>query len=147
MIEGGAIYKNMPSAFYNNMKAFEMIEDHQNEHGFVYDIVIKYRADILPDDVMDILDVEAGYLYIPEGRDWVMDSRYGALNDLIAYGDTEVMKVYSSLYRYLEEYLVNEHVIFHPESLLYYHLQKNNMLDRIKRFPFHFCLNENRLVQ
>lgn len=143
--DGNSPY-NMTSAFYNNMKAFEMIEEYQNQHGFVYDVVVKYRADVVSNEDLNLLNMDMGSLYIPEGRDYTVHSKYKGMNDQIAYGDPEMMKIYSSLYRNMEEYLIKDNVIFHPESLLYHHLKKNDIIDRIKRFPFDYSLNKKRSV-
>ena len=39
------------SMFYHNFKAMEMILEHIKNTNVVYDIVVKFRADILSDDI------------------------------------------------------------------------------------------------
>jgi len=129
--------------FFNNMKAFEMIELYQREQGFVYDLVIRFRSDIVSANPMPIVpDIVAGMLYIPENFDYNITGR-GAINDQIAYGDVAAMKVYSSVYSCMGNYL-KEGVPFHPETLLYHHLKVNGLSDKIYRFPFRYSLNSNR---
>jgi HAD superfamily hydrolase (TIGR01509 family) len=132
---------NMSSMFFNNMKAFEMIEAYQRERGFVYDVVIKFRADVVSSDLMWIdPDLAPGTLYIPEGCDY--DSTgMGAINDQLAYGDVQAMRVYSSVYAPMGEYL--EHgVPFHPETLLHLHLKVHGA--NVRRFPFDYHLHNDR---
>jgi len=44
------------------------------------------------------------------------------MNDQIAFGNVETMKIYCNVYGSIYKYVVEEHAYFHPESLLRYHL-------------------------
>ena len=135
---------NIASSFYNNMKALEQVELYQREHGFVYDIVIKYRSDIVSDALMEVVSFDKNTLYVPKGFDYV-ETPVGAINDQIAYGDFNTMKMYSNVYEHMDEYL-KKGISYHPETLLYYHLKMNDYQDKIQRFPFNYRLNPRRKI-
>lgn len=134
----------MSSHFYNNKKAFELIEKYQEEHDIKYDIIIKFRADIISDEIFPIIqDIKPDYIYIPKEWDWDWRGMHG-INDHIAYGSSEVMKIYSNLFPYIKEYCSEHSRGYHPESLLLYHLQRNEM--KIERFNYTYTHNKNRYV-
>lgn len=121
---------NMSSMFYNNMMAFEMVDAYQREHGFAYDVIIKFRVEIVSSDFMWIdPGLAPNTLYVPEGHD------YGGINDQIAYGDAQAMRVYSGVYASMGEYL-EQGVPFHPETLLHHHLTVRGA--SVRRFPFDY---------
>lgn len=51
-----------------------------------------------------------------------------AKNDLFCISSFDNYKIYASLYDNLKQYKNLENVPFHPESLLGYHLQNNNII-------------------
>lgn len=134
----------LSSSLYNNTKAIELIEKYQEAHSFVYDIVVKFRADIIARDVLplpppDNLDKDT--VYIPEGHDWHFYHQLG-INDHIAYGSFRAMKTYSTVFEKVETYCKEHGRGYHPESLLLYHLHQENI--KIVRFPFEYTHNTNR---
>lgn len=139
-----AWYK-ISSSFYNNKKAFELIENCQEENK--YDIIVKYRADIVPHQDLVFPDsIEPNTVYIPNGEDHTYHSddpyyHFEGINDWLAYGDFESMKIYSNVYDKVDEYCSNGRP-YHPESLRLYHLEMNHL--KIERFPFHFWVHPDR---
>lgn len=115
------------SMFFNNYKAFKLLEEYQRENNIIYDYIIKYRSDLCSDDNL-ILESSKETLYIPFGNDW------GGLNDQVAYGDYTVMKKYCYLYENLDNLVFNMNIIYHPETLLKHHTENIN----IKRFNYEY---------
>lgn len=116
---------NTLSMFYKIKQCYSLIKDEK------YDIVIRNRIDIKFDNFLT-LDKNL-YLNVPAGGD-----HRGGLLDLFAYGSQQIMQKYCSLYDYLSEYIINNRVIFHPESLLRYHC--NNLNLPLNRFKYNICL-------
>lgn len=131
----------LSSSLYHNKKAMELIENHQVKNNFVYDIVLKYRADIISQDIIRLLgEISIGTVYIPDCYGWDFYDQPG-INDHIAYGSFDVMKVYSDVFSNVEDYCRNGRG-YHPESLLLHHLRTKNI--KIERFPFEYTHNTNR---
>jgi len=89
-------YQFMYSAFYQQCKTFELMEKYEKKHGIKYDCVVVYRADIETRESLNINELKANTIYIPEGDSW------GGVSALFAYGKRDVMKIYSTLFRSLE---------------------------------------------
>ena len=129
--------KNTVSRFYNDYKCFKLIEQYQYENNFKYDIILKFRADIVSTNEFNFIEnIEKNTIYIPNEYD------HCGLNDQIAYGNFDTMKIYCDIYNQIEN-LCKEGVDFHPESLVLNQILKNNI--RIIRFNYYYHLNNNRL--
>lgn len=129
--------ENIYSQFYNNKKCIELIENYSNKYNVKFDCIMKYRADILTDDAIEFqFPLCENTIYIPKNYDF-----YG-INDQIAYGSYNTMKIYSSIVNnillYCEE--IGKH--YHPETLTLYNLQHHNI--NIIRFPFEYSLHPSR---
>lgn len=123
--------------YYHNLNAFNLIETYMNTHNIVYDIIIKYRADItVTNDTIKIDKCMDNTIYIPEGSDWD-----GGINDQIAYGNFNSMKKYSNLVNNIKQLCTNG-IAFHPETLLRAHLLDQKLT--VRRFPFKYVLNSCR---
>jgi hypothetical protein len=73
-------------------------------------------------------------IYIPTHYDYLK-----GINDRFAFGDSKKMDIYSSLYKRFEYYGKVEEVLFHPETMLKHHLDKNDIF--IKRTDLrHFTI-------
>jgi hypothetical protein len=127
---------NTCSMFYNIDKVMGLIEEYQKNNNFTYDIVVYARADILTEQTLTFQRNATGTVFIPFGYD------YGGVNDQFAYGDFESMKYYAQCYQMINTYCYINNIIFHPESILRYHLETGNMT--IKRFPWNYTLNNKR---
>lgn len=114
-----------------------------------YDIVIKLRADIVFFEELLLPEViEKNTIYIPEGNDYPYHSydpfyHVEGINDHLAYGTFETMKVYSNVYKNIDNYCSNGRP-YHPESLLLHHLQSNGL--KIKRFRISYILFHDRFL-
>ena len=101
---------------YGIDRANVLKSDYEVANGFKYDFVIRTRFDLeylQPLELKNFNDIT-----IPIGWD-----HRGGYNDTFAYGSSEAMDYYSSLFNNLETYL-NEGALLHPESILKYHLDK-----------------------
>ncbi len=124
---------NMYSMYYNNYKCFELIKKYMNNNNFVYDIIIKYRIDILCNNFLDLSYFNENSLFIPENNDW------NGLNDQVAYGSYNIMEKYCNLYLFYEKY-INEKVLIHPETFLKHHISVSNLNLNLKRFNWKYSL-------
>jgi len=121
--------QNMMSMYYHSMKAFEMMGD---EH---FDVVIRFRPDIISDSLPPLNELEPGCVYIPLKGDW------GGLNDRTAYGDKDVMRTYCDIYKHIDDALRSDPTYrLHPETLLAYHMRGIP----VKRVEYDTALDENR---
>jgi hypothetical protein len=79
--------------YFHNLKAFEMMQSYEIKNNISFDIVIKYRIDVLPNQVSEQLfdnvplqNLLQDSVYIPCEFDWL------GLNDQIAIGSRTVMQ-------------------------------------------------------
>ena len=94
--------KNMCSMFYNNKKAFEFIEAYSNANCKVYDLVVKFRPDIMNENFPRFfLPDENNIVYTPDNHIF----GWPGINDMIAFGSYDSMKIYSILYDHIDEYI------------------------------------------
>lgn len=134
------------SMFYNNQKAFELIEQYALVHYKPYDLVVKLRSDIQPigstciplSKMIDLLHRTSVDL---SDTIWIPNSEhFGGCNDQIAIGSFQAMKIYSHLFDEIEEYATKTK--FHPERLLKVHLETHRM--NVVCFTFHYQLDPLR---
>jgi hypothetical protein len=132
------------SSFYTLMKAFCQLNYYKNENKINYDLIIKYRSDIVCNKIPDLNK----YLYLKkEDKKIITPSnyRYGEeyiANDQIGIGNYNSMSIYCNVYPYIDIYEYNN-ISFHPETLLAFHLYKNNI--EIDFFDYNdYYLNLNR---
>lgn len=129
--------ENCSSMFYHNKIAFDLVK----KSGKVYDIVLKYRADIkLGDDTTFTFkectpQIENCTVYIPKGND------FGGVNDQIAYGTQESMELYCKTFDNIIKICGDGHR-FHPETLLFRNLERERVT--IARFAFNWSLVHER---
>ncbi len=128
---------NIYSHFYNNNECIKLIEKYQNDNNIVFDCIIKYRADIISEFVLDIPRLlDDNTVYIPNDYDWT------GLNDQIAYGNAYVMKIYSSLFERIFTYCNCFNIPYHPETLTLYNINVNNI--KVQRFYYPYILDPSR---
>lgn len=128
-------YDNTYSMFYHNNRATQLIEKYENETGHVFDVIVKYRGDIITNDIMEIHKPDDNTVYIPKDKD------FGGINDQIAYGSKETMKKYASCIDKINQYCKSG-VVYHPEILLLRHLKSNELI--IKRYDYDYRLCNSR---
>jgi hypothetical protein len=126
--------ENIYSMLYHNYKAFLMIQQHQKGVGYDFDIIMKYRDDIIPrtNKIIDILPKmkNENKLFIP------VPYQYYGINDQIAIGNSIIMEKYTSAFKMLKGYTEeNSELIFNPEIILKYHTHKVGIeIEKIKFF-------------
>lgn len=128
--------EKMHSHFYNNKKCIELIHTYEKENNINFDIIIKYRADIVSNDIFPILHVNKNIIYIPHEND------HTGINDQLVYGDRDVMYIHSTLYDRIIHYCKNHNTPYHPESLTLKNIIDNNI--NIQRFDFRYSLDLRR---
>ena len=109
---------NTYSMYYHNYKCMTLIEKYSKQHNITFNLVIKLRSDLQSKSPFLIEDtINEKSIYIPNGNDW------GGINDQIAYGDFESMKIYSNCVHYIP-HMCETGTRFHPETLLNTYLLK-----------------------
>jgi SAM-dependent methyltransferase len=92
------------------------------ERKVKYDCVVRVRPDLM---ILSSLNIKSSSdmskIYIPQGYD------YNGMNDQLAYGSSELMDKYSSVYSHIHG-LLNQGESLNPEKLLKRHLENNNVL-------------------
>lgn len=137
--------RTLMSSYYTLMKAFTQLNYYKNENKINYDLILKYRSDIVYNKLPDLNN----YLYLKyENNKIITPSNYihgnhiYIINDQIAIGNYNSMLIYCNIYPNIDIYLLNK-IEYHPETLLAYHLYKNNI--KIEYFNYNdYYLNPNR---
>lgn len=126
-------YSHRMMCMYLNRKyVFEVFEKYIEETQETYDIVISTRLDVFYDSpiYLDSFQFDTSTtVYIPEQYD------YGGINDQLAIGKFDGMKIYMNVYDNIE-YLLKLGVTVHPETILLHHL--NIYQIQIQRFPLKY---------
>lgn len=123
-------YHRVYSMFYHNKRAFELLEKYKTKYNIEFSVIIKFRGDLKSNSVISLNNIlDNSSVYIPNGFD------YGGINDQIAFGNFEAMKVYCNCVDEIINYCKNR-IKFHPETLLKHHLDKNNI--KINRFNYSY---------
>lgn len=118
--------QNTWAMFYHRARVFDLVPSDT-------ECVVSFRADIVEETPLPLDPVEPGVLYVPEGED------HNGLNDQIAYGSYETMRVYSELFDAIPTLVLQDGVEFHPETLLAAHVQRQGL--RVHRFPYRWSLH------
>lgn len=114
---------NVTSIFYmwyGIMKVNELKIKYENDNLFKYDLVVRSRFDTELLNSVTLKDLPNS-IFLPIGAD-----HRGGYNDLFAYGKSDNMNYYTSLYNNLLQYITDGELI-HPERLLKQHL--DNKID------------------
>ena len=129
---------NVYSMFYHQNKAFGMIENYMKTTSTVFDCILYYRADMNPKERLNLVLPEKNSIYIPNDRG------YGGLNDRMAYGDYESMKIYCNLISSFKN-LCNDQTWqpINAEKMLEKHLLSNSNIQIID-IKYNTDLHESR---
>jgi len=133
--EGDSV-DTMYSMVKNIDSAFKLIGLYQEKHNLNFDCIVFYRADIDSHETMTITMPQENVIYIPEGAD------HHGINYQVAYGNYDTMKKYSEVVNNLQKLCGEQHITYHPESLLKYHLENEGL--NVVRFPFNYSLHPKR---
>lgn len=120
------------SQYYNMYNSNELKKQYEKENNFTYDIVMRLRMDYyfwrkISDEELKIKDNE---IYIPDI--W----NFGGVSSGFAFGKSDVMDKYSSLFHHMKRYNLEEKHPLHPETIKKYHLIKQGII--IKHIQNHF---------
>jgi len=128
------------SQYFHKYKCFKLLKSYQLKHSVNFDCVLFFRADIDSSEEFKIRRPEPNTIYIPEGKDY-----YG-LNDQIAYGDFEAMRLYSDGVVFLSKVCLQLGILKFPysinENLMKRHIE--NTKCRVERFPYNYELHHLR---
>ena len=99
--------------------------NYEKKNDIKFDFVMRTRPDLfflkrLPKIILISLKLNLINYYMPYFP-WRVN-KY-ALADFFAFGKPEKMQYYSSVYENIHKY-INEGILFHPETLLGYHIKK-----------------------
>lgn len=131
------------SMFYTTMKAFYQLKWFSKNNNIKYDLIIKYRSDIIENNKLpDLSNIEDNILYMPLCQRYVEVNFLEPVNDQVAIGTYDIMKKYCMVYPNIDIYLKNNDMLYHPETILSYHLKYNNII--IKPLNFHYILGPRR---
>jgi hypothetical protein len=130
---------NICSMYYHNKRCFDLIEKFCVKYNHKFDVVIRFRSDININSDLDLHEIEKNTVYVPNCRWKETDT---SIDDCIAFGDFDTMKKYSNVYDNILYYCLHENASIHPETIIKYHLVKNNI--QIKHTPFKYNLSQTR---
>jgi hypothetical protein len=104
---------NCMAMWYKTWRVNELKNEYQFTMNTKYDLVIKTRPDLRLESDVILEKPKNNTLYIPKGWDWS-----GGVNDLFAYGTSEVINVYSDLFRSFPRLMKECRSKLNPEILL-----------------------------
>jgi len=107
--------------FYKIYKVNELKKNYERINNFKYDIVIRYRSNLLINGNID-LNINKNTLHNKREND-------SNLDDIFAYAGSEVMDKYSELYLNLS-LILNKYRRFGPEEILYDWVINENKVPR-----------------
>jgi hypothetical protein len=113
---------NIQSMFYSILKSNELKSTFENENNFKYDCVIRCRFDYTFSENFEISLNDLEYLHTKSD----CKHTFYAINDHIAYSNSENMNVYSNVFNHLQNYYALG-IEFNPEVLLGYHITKSKI--------------------
>lgn len=120
-LEQGRDIHGMLAMFYKIEACNNLKKEYEKNNNIKYDIVIRFRGDIFMGAPLPInKGFNKNYLYIPTY------GHFGGLCDQLAFGSSEVMDKYSSLYSNIQNHLETG-AVFNPEKILHYHVLNSNI--------------------
>jgi hypothetical protein len=127
---------NVLNMFNNRYKLFNLFEKYCLKNKLKYDYIINYRFDLYSISIIDINDIiEIDKLHVP----YIANSI--GINDQVAIGNIKIMKQYYSLFDYFRKKKIN--CMFHPETMLKYHIDNLNI--ELRKFNFMYLISRNNL--
>jgi hypothetical protein len=97
------------SMFYSIYKSNMLKIKYEKDNNVEFDCVIRMRSDSLLINNIALEEYDMNNLNIPSGRDW------GGLNDQFAFGNSNVMNLYSETFNNIKKIHRN---VYHPETIL-----------------------------
>ena len=116
----------------------ELKKEYEKLNSVKYDVVIRTRPDLFIDNI-DLSD------YIKEGSGTTKnkvylssEGSYHAVSDVIAFGDSESMDKYSSLFSKID-YYIEQKANFNPHDLLQRHLKEEDLSVAVEKCGVRVC--------
>ena len=130
-----ALYNQHTSAF----KADLLRRHHQQEHGFIYDMVIRSRFDCFLNYVWNASSYDPNVLHIPY---WMNknENMMSPVLDQFAWGNDKCMGVYADMIMFINE-MVDIGVWIQSEFMIHFHLTRFNVPFRRVNANFNFTRN------
>lgn len=138
--EETSTYERTYSVFFHNKKAFDLLEQYQNKHNIIFDIIVLYRADIHTNELLNLTKPDDNTIYLVKGKGYKHE--YGGVSGEMAVGNYTSMKKYCSLVDYLKEYCSKNIVELNHELMLGHHLKEQHL--KISEFDYMFELHPSR---
>ena len=130
-------HQGMYSMFYNQHKAFELVEQYQQKKSMQFDCVLYYRADMDSKDTLVLQMPADNTVYIADDRG------YHGYNDRLAYGSYKSMKVYCNVISQLEKlFCENTDPFINQEMILKAYLDAKGL--KVSLFPYNTDLHPLR---
>jgi hypothetical protein len=93
---------NVNGMYYSIFRANQLKIEYENENNFVYDVVIRGRADLNFDNILPLFELErckiSQCIYFPKFGD------YGGYNDQFCFGSSNSMDLYAETFLHLDEF-------------------------------------------
>lgn len=128
------------SMFYKVEECNKLKKQYEEDGGFVYDCVIRFRGDLWVEQPLPIDDrTNMNHLFLP------MYGNFGGACDQFAYGSSPIMDKYSCLYSNVEQ-LLRDGAPMQPERLLQFHIEQQQL--PIAKVHFRYVIKRaNGLIQ
>lgn len=128
------------SMYYKIEECNKIKKEYEDEHNFKYDCVVRFRGDLWVEQPIPVYDnINLNHVFLP------IYGNFSGACDQFAYGSSEVMDKYASLYSNIEKYL-HAGAPMHPERILLFHLETLNL--PIAKVSFKYVIRRaNGLVQ
>lgn len=158
-IDGKFLPFNVLSMFFNDKNAFNMAKKYADRNGFEYDAYLKFRSDIVADDLPEIVKTDEYKIFsiIPHcfNQCGIVDRELKMVNEnikvpwvsaAIDYGNRKSMEVYCETYNFIldinEKFDGNYHI--HYENCLTQNLY--NAKINIQHFNYYYGIDRNRRI-
>lgn len=120
--------------FYNHYNNYMNLEKFINKYNIQFEYVLNLRSDINIQQELNLQNLNNNSFNIPKGYDC------GGINDRFCYMSYHLSSKYFTVYEKIHDYVSKKKVVFHPESLLFFHIKNYP----INRFVLSYNLSPNR---
>lgn len=115
---------NVLSMYYSVMQSNLLKKNYEQINGFVYDVVIRIRPDMVFPNGFVYDNYDFGILNV---FNTPLSIRKVYVNDHFAISNSKTMDIYSLIYNYIPKYYYIDNIDFIPEILLKHHLDEFNI--------------------
>jgi hypothetical protein len=119
--------ENVYKMFYGIKQCHDLATNYAIKNNMIYDYMVRSRSDVTLNKIFDFQE----YAHVLDKHVVIPDNGWGMFNfnDQFAVGRPHLMDVYSSTIDYIDYYtqLPDPGVVFHPETLLGFHLKTNSV--------------------